>query len=99
MPGLVVEVHLDQHVAREELPLRADLGAALDLDDLLGGNQDLLEPVGQALLLGLLADRAGDLFLEAGIDVDHIPAACHRPVPSKSYCPSPKMTRTPNENI
>src|SRR5713226_6475549 len=34
MPGLVVEVHLDQDVAREELALRADLGATLDFDHL-----------------------------------------------------------------
>jgi len=57
MPSLVAQIHLDQHIAGKKLALRADLGAALDLDDLLGRHQDLLEPVRQALLLGLLADR------------------------------------------
>src|SRR5579872_7257920 len=78
MPGLVVEIHLDQHVAGKELALGADLRAALDLDDLLGRHQDLVEAVGEALLLGLLADRGRDLFLEPGIDVDHVPAGGHR---------------------
>src|SRR2546428_3231137 len=77
MPGLVVEIHLDQDVAWEELALGADLGAALDLDDLLGRHEDLLEAFAQALLLGLLTDRRRHLLLEAGIDVDHIPAARH----------------------
>src|SRR5204863_2201225 len=30
MPGLVVEIHLDQHIPGEELAFRADLGAAFD---------------------------------------------------------------------
>src|SRR5712671_1823385 len=77
MPGLVAEVHLDQHVAREELALRTDLGAALHLDDLLGRHQDLLEALAQALLHGLLVDRRRHLLLEAGIDVNHVPVARH----------------------
>src|SRR5947209_19857224 len=77
MPGLVVEIHLDQHVAGEELAFRIDLGAALDLDDLLGRHEDFLEALAEALLLGLFADRGRHLLLEAGINVDHIPAARH----------------------
>src|SRR5689334_3506051 len=77
VPGVVAEIHLDQHIAGKELALRADLGAALDLDDLLGRHENLLELLRQPLLLGLLADRRGDFFLKARIDVYHIPAARH----------------------
>src|SRR5216683_673798 len=65
VPSLVGEIHLDQHVTREELAFGIDLGATLDLDDFLGGNQDFLELAGESLLLGLLADRTRDLLLEA----------------------------------
>src|SRR5437588_54198 len=54
-----------------------DLDPRLHLDDLLGRHEDLLEAFAQALLLGLLTDRRRHLLLEAGIDVDHIPAARH----------------------
>src|ERR1700687_2730128 len=69
VPSLVVEVHLDQHIAREELALGAALGSALHLDDLLGRHQDLLEAFAEPLLHSLLVDRRGHLLLEAGIDV------------------------------
>src|SRR6185437_2882788 len=77
MPGLVGQIHLHQHIARKELALRADLGAALDLDDFLGRHQHFLELLGHVLLLGLLADRLSDLLLEAGIDMDDIPPSSH----------------------
>jgi hypothetical protein len=93
VPGRVVEVHLDQHIAGKEFALGTDLGAALDLDDLLGRHQDLLEALGHALLLGLLADRGRHLLLKAGVDVDHVPVARHASV--LRYCPSPKSARTP----
>ena len=41
--GLVGELHLHQHVAREELALGVDLAAAADLDDVLGRHQDVGE--------------------------------------------------------
>src|SRR5262249_55785318 len=77
MPGLVTHIHFYQHVARKKLALRAHFGAALDLDDLLCRHEDLLELVGKTLLFGLLTDRGRDLLLEAGVDVNHIPAARH----------------------
>src|ERR1700730_14084104 len=43
VPSLVAHIHLDQHIAWEEFALRADFGAALDLDDLFGRDEDLLE--------------------------------------------------------
>src|SRR3546814_16734883 len=41
MPGVLVHVHLDQNVAREELALGGALGAFLDLDHFLGRHQDV----------------------------------------------------------
>src|SRR5205814_10160175 len=70
VPRLVVHIHLYEDIAGEKFALRADLSAAFDFDDLLGRHEDLLELVGKPLLLGLLADRGGDLLLEARINVD-----------------------------
>src|SRR6185312_10751709 len=81
MPSLVGQIHLHQDVAGKELALRADLGAALDLDNFLGRHQHFLEFLGHALLLGLFADRLRDFLLEAGIDVDDIPASGHDSAP------------------
>src|SRR6266851_3687729 len=53
------------------------LEPCLLLDDLLGRHQYLLELVGEALLLGLLANRARDFLLEARIDVNDVPAHRH----------------------
>ena len=77
MPGLVGQIHLHQDVAGEELALGVHLGAAPHLDDLLGRHQYFLELLGQPFLLGLLADRLGDLLLEARIDVNDVPARRH----------------------
>ena len=78
MPGLVGQLHLHQHVAGEELALGVDLGAARTSTTSSVGTSTSLELVGQALLLGLLADRLRDLLLEARIDVDDVPAHRHR---------------------
>src|SRR6476660_5280774 len=61
MKRLVGQLHLHQHVAREELALGVDLAAAAHLGDLLGRHQHLLEQVFQPALLGLLADRFSHL--------------------------------------
>src|SRR5260221_2764799 len=102
MPGLVVEIHLDQHVAGKEFALGIDLGAAFDFDDLFGRHEDLVEALAEALLLGLFTDRLRHLLLEAGINVDHIPAARHpsmlQTLLRSPYWPSPKTSRTPYDN-
>ena len=70
----VGQVHLHQHVAGEELALGVDLAAAAHLGDLFLRHQDLFEMIGEAALLGLLADRIRDLVLEVRIGVDDVPA-------------------------
>jgi hypothetical protein len=77
VPGLVVQVHLDQHIAREELALALHFRTAAHLDDFLDRDHDLLDPLREALLLGLVADRLRHLLLEARIDVEHVPARRH----------------------
>ena len=61
MPGGVHHLHADQHIAGIELALASALDAVLDLNDLLGRDQDigelvlqLLGGVGEKLLEGLL---------------------------------------------
>src|SRR5665213_2160721 len=71
--GFVRKVHLDQHVAGEELALRIDLATAADLDDVLGGHQDLGERLVEAMGMGLLADAVGHLALEIRVGVDDVP--------------------------
>src|SRR3546814_9944674 len=93
MPGMVGHLHLHQHVAGEELPLRTDLRAPPNLDDVLGRHHDFLDQVTDVLEVGLLADRLGDLLLETGIGVDHVPARRHR------QPPSPSSVRMPNDSI
>src|SRR5687767_8145944 len=77
VPGVVVHLHLDQHVAGEELALRHVLLAALHLDDLLHRHQDLAELVGHAGAVDAVFERALHRFLEPGIGVHHVPALAH----------------------
>src|SRR6185312_855784 len=76
--GLLVELHLDEHVARIEL---AGRGAALPLDHLenrLGRDEDLPELGILAHLLDALLQRQASLVLVAGIRVHHVPLHRHR---------------------
>ena len=77
MVGVIVELHLHQHVARKELPLRRDLAAAAHLHDLLHRHEHLFELIGEACRRGTLLDRLGDLPLEVRIGVHDVPAHCH----------------------
>src|SRR3546814_4662735 len=63
------------------------------LDDVLGRHHDFLDKVNDVLEVGLLAYRLGDLLLETGIGVDHVPARRHR------QPPSPSSVRMPNDSI
>src|SRR5205807_3344792 len=77
VPGVVVHLHLDEHVAREELALRHVLLAALHLDHLLDGHQDLAELVGHAGAVDAVLERALHGLLEARIRAHHVPALVH----------------------
>src|SRR5579859_7670149 len=78
MKGFVRQLHLDEYVAREKLPLRVDLAATAHFRDLLDRHQHLLEQLFEPALLGLFADRFSDLLFEVGIGVDDVPALIHR---------------------
>ena len=75
---MIGHVHLHQDIPREELAFRFDLLAAADLEHLFRRNQHLLDVIAYALLVRLLADRLGDLFLKAGKDVNYVPTRRQR---------------------
>jgi hypothetical protein len=77
VPGVVVHLHLDQHVAGKELALRHVLLAALHLDDLLHRHEDLAELVGHARAVDAVLERLAHGLLEARIRVHHVPALAH----------------------
>src|SRR5580765_1550528 len=74
VPGVVVHLHLDEHVAGEELALRHVLLAALHLDDLLHRHEDLAELVGPAGAIDPVLERTLHRLLEAGVGVHDVPA-------------------------
>ena len=82
-PGLVVQVHVDEHVARQDALLDLHLLAVLRLDHLLGRDDDapearcLVHRDDPVLEVGL------HLVLVPGVGVDHVPVE-HR---SSPYCP------------
>src|SRR6516162_3885866 len=92
--GLVREVHLHQHVAGEEFALGVDLLSAAHLHDFFGRHHNLFEQVIEMALLGLLADRIGDLALEIRIGLDDVPVLV-----AHSGLLHPPMPRTRVTNI
>src|SRR3989338_3282822 len=74
VPGLVVHLHLDQHVTGEKFPRRDLFLAGLDLGDLLHRDQHLADLLLQVELLGAGLERGLHAVLVAGLRVDHVPA-------------------------
>jgi hypothetical protein len=77
VPGVIVHVHLDQHIAGEELPLGNALLAVLHFDDFLDRHQHLAELVLHRGAGNALDQGALHRFLETGIGVNDVPAFCH----------------------
>ena len=77
MPGLVVQFHLDQNVPGEELAGRSATFTVLELNNGLGGNQDLAEFILDAKPPDPLFEVQLNLVFEARIGMDPIPAHCH----------------------
>src|SRR5436190_12127307 len=77
VPGVVIHLHFDEHVAGEELALGHVLLAALHLDHLLDRHEDLAEFVVHASAIDAVRERARHRLLEAGIGVHHVPALAH----------------------
>src|SRR5688500_6700836 len=85
VPGVVVHLHLDQHVAGKELALRHVLLAALHLDHFLRRHQDLAELVAHAGAIDAVLESALHRLLEAGVGVHHVPALAHVLLNISSY--------------
>jgi hypothetical protein len=83
VPGLVVELHLHQHVAGEELALALALLALAHLHDLLGRHEDLAELVLEPVALDALLERLLHLVLEVRVGVYYIPAQRHVSLPAR----------------
>src|SRR3954447_8711660 len=74
LPGVVIEVHVDEHVAGHRALLDRDLLVVLHLGHRLGGHDDLADRA--ALVQGARAvlEVLLDLVLVSGVGVDDVPA-------------------------
>src|SRR5438876_3398629 len=78
VPRVVGELHLHEHVAREELLLGLALLLVADLDDFLRRDENLADLLAHAEDLGARLDRLRHLVLEAGVRVDDEPLLLRR---------------------
>src|SRR5690606_6322178 len=74
MPGVVVEHHLDEHIAGEKFALAAALLAGAHFHHLFGRYQYLTEQIGIRRQRDALFERLLDLALKSGISVHYVPA-------------------------
>src|SRR5687767_14949823 len=74
-PGLVVELHADEQVARQDLAVDLRALAVLDLGDLLGGHLDLIDVVLDVQGLDPRLEVGLHLVLVAGVGVHDVPVA------------------------
>lgn len=79
-PGVVGDDHLHEHVAWEDLLLDGAFLAFADFDFVLGGNEDLVDVVGQAHGLDLGLEGVGGPSLVARVGVDDVPLGASRVV-------------------
>src|SRR3954462_5409490 len=73
VPGAVVELHLHEDVAREELALRGALLPLHHLHHVLHRDEDVAEVFVEGVLLDLLLERLLRLVLEARVRVHDVP--------------------------
>src|SRR5262249_33279365 len=94
VPGLVVELHVDQDVPGEEHPGGRLLAPFDQLHDLFGRHQDVSELV---LLAespdALLQGRLG-LLLVAGVGVNDVPVFWHRVTQCSTSCITCESTKS-----
>ena len=91
VPGVVGHLHLDEHVAREELLRRDPLLPLANLDDLLGRNHDLADRLFLAEDLGPLADRLRHLVLEPRVRVHDVPVSGHAHLTPEDQSDDPRQ--------
>ena len=75
VPGVVVEAHAHEQVAREDLLLHDDLAAVLELDDVFHRDDDLEDAVLDVHRAHAAREVRLHLVLVAGVGVHDVPAA------------------------
>src|SRR5688572_16008604 len=99
VPGVVGHLHLDQHVAREELALADVLLAAFHLDHFLNRHEDLPELLRQTRALDAIEQRALHAFFKARIRVHDIPPLAHQSTwPRNFFTIHRSVASTPHRN-
>src|ERR687897_2790750 len=86
-PGVVVEVHVHEDVAREDALLGLHLLAVLRLDHLLGRDDDAAEAWALVHRVDPVLEVGLHLVLVAGVRVDDVPAE-HQRIASTTRCQS-----------
>src|SRR6185436_141728 len=81
VPGLLVHLHLHQHVAGEELAVALALLTVAHLHDLFGRHEDLAELFLQTLQPDALLQSVRDAVLEVRIGMHDVPAQRHSQPP------------------
>src|SRR5256714_352347 len=100
MPGLLVHLHLHQHVAGIELAFALALLAVAHLDDFLRGHQDLAEATLEPGALDALLERLRHPVLEVRIGVHHVPPERHQlPCPVISFVAQASPRSSNQKNI
>src|SRR5919206_496649 len=79
-PGVVVQVHVHEHVAGQDALLGLHLLPVLRLDDLLGRDDDAAEARVLAHRVDAVLEVGLHLVLVPGVGVDHVPAEHRRPL-------------------
>ena len=72
-PGVVGDNHLHEHVAGEDLLLDGTFLAFADFDLVLGGDENLVDVIGQTHGLNLGLEGVGGSGLMTGVGVDDVP--------------------------
>src|SRR5208283_3003876 len=81
VPGVVGHLHLDEHVAGEELAFGNGLGAVLHFHHFLDRNEDLAELLGHARALDALGQGTQNALLEPRVCVHDEPLLIAHPSP------------------
>jgi hypothetical protein len=84
VPGLVIEFHIHQYIAWEELALTATFLTLTHLHHFFSGNQDLAKHITEFAAFNAILQRLPDLVLKAGIGVHDIPMLSHSLTPGAS---------------
>src|SRR5690606_27496912 len=74
MPGIIIHIHFDQHIARKKLSLGLALLACLDLYHFLGRHENLTKQVLHATQFDPLLKGAFHMLFKTRIGMDDVPA-------------------------